>query len=332
MKLSRRAEESISIAFLDVITCGIGAIILLLMISKPPPLATPAPIDDPRVEQIAQLQRQLFGLEDQRAQLEAQLAASAPQLSAYDNETRQLRAKLIAAQLQARSADQATAREAEELGQLKIAQQQLSEEMQRLYLERKRSQAALVGGIPVDSEYVVFIIDTSASMFLHTWPKVMQQIIETLAVYPRLKGLQVMNDQGNYMFPETRRQWLADSPVQRNTIIERLATWNPFSASSPAQGLYTAIADFYSPDKKISLYVYGDEFTGNSISKVVKYVASINPRDAQGRPQVRIHAIGFPTQFANTPNQQQTGIKFATLMRELTRKNGGTFVGLNAFR
>ena len=29
MKLQRRAEESISIAFLDVITCGIGAIILL---------------------------------------------------------------------------------------------------------------------------------------------------------------------------------------------------------------------------------------------------------------------------------------------------------------
>jgi len=30
MKLQRRAEESISIAFLDVITCGIGAIILFV--------------------------------------------------------------------------------------------------------------------------------------------------------------------------------------------------------------------------------------------------------------------------------------------------------------
>ena len=160
----------------------------------------------------------------------------------------------------------------------------------------------------------------------------MQQITETLAVYPHLKGMQIMNDQGSYMYPETRGQWLADSPAQRNAIIDRLATWNPYSASSPAQGIYTAIQDFYSPERKISLYVYGDEFTGNSISKVISYVASINPRGADGKPQVRIHAIGFPTQFANPPHLQQTGIKFAALMRELTRRNGGTFVGLNAFR
>jgi hypothetical protein len=29
---------------------------------------------------------------------------------------------------------------------------------------------------------------------------------------------------------------------------------------------------------------------------------------------------------------QTTGIRFATLMRELTRRNGGTFVALNDFR
>jgi hypothetical protein len=29
---------------------------------------------------------------------------------------------------------------------------------------------------------------------------------------------------------------------------------------------------------------------------------------------------------------QITGIRFAALMRELTRRNGGSFVGLNAFR
>jgi hypothetical protein len=29
---------------------------------------------------------------------------------------------------------------------------------------------------------------------------------------------------------------------------------------------------------------------------------------------------------------QTTGIRFATLMRELTHRNGGTFVGLNDYR
>ena len=33
---------------------------------------------------------------------------------------------------------------------------------------------------------------------------------------------------------------------------------------------------------------------------------------------------------AQVPHLQHTGIKFATLMRELALNNGGTFVGLNA--
>ncbi|MGB1917367.1 MAG: VWA domain-containing protein, partial [Luminiphilus sp.] len=32
------------------------------------------------------------------------------------------------------------------------------------------------------------------------------------------------------------------------------------------------------------------------------------------------------------PELQATGVRFATLMRELTLRNGGSFVGLNDFR
>ena len=47
---------------------------------------------------------------------------------------------------------------------------------------------------------------------------------------------------------------------------------------------------------------------------------------------VRIHAVGFPVQFARPAHLQTTGIRFAALMRELTYRNGGTFVGLNDYR
>ena len=332
MKLTRRADESISIAFLDVITCGIGAIILLLMISEPPPPVAPQPVDDPQVAEIATLQRQLFMLQDERAARAAELAASTPQLEALHSETKRLHDMLLATQLRARSADQAVARDAAELGKLKIAQQSLSEEMRRLRAARKQAKAALVGGIPIDSEYLVFVIDTSGSMANHAWDRLRQQITETLMVYPRLKGLQVLNDNGTYMFPEHAGQWLTDSPAQRADIIEQLKTWSVFSPSNPKQGIYTAISDFYRADRKISLYVFGDEFADNNISAVVNYVASINPRDAQGRPRVRIHAVGFPTRFGSGPLFQETGVKFAALMRELTRRNGGTFVGLNSYR
>ena len=332
MKLKRRADESISIAFLDVITCGIGAIILLLMISKPPPLAAPAPVDDPRVADIATLQRQLFMLQDERAAHQAELAASTPQLNALQSDAKRLTDALLASQLRARSADEAVARDAAELGRLKIAQQSLSEEMRRLRAERKKAKAALVGGIPIDSEYLVFVIDTSGSMASHAWDRLRQQITETLMVYPRLKGLQVLNDNGTYMFPDQAGKWLSDSPAMRAEIIELLKTWAPFSPSNPKQGIYTAISDFYRTDRNISLYVFGDEFADHNISAVVNYVASINPRDAQGRPRVRIHAVGFPTRFGSGPLFQETGVKFAALMRELTRRNGGTFVGLNSYR
>ena len=42
--------------------------------------------------------------------------------------------------------------------------------------------------------------------------------------------------------------------------------------------------------------------------------------------RVRIHALGFPVR----PDAPQfTSVRFATLMRELCARNGGTFVGLN---
>jgi hypothetical protein len=49
---------------------------------------------------------------------------------------------------------------------LLAAQQELTEEMRRLQSRTayRRPDDAPIGGIPVDSEYVIFIIDTSGSM------------------------------------------------------------------------------------------------------------------------------------------------------------------------
>ena len=105
-----------------------------------------------------------------------------------------------------------------------------------------------------------------------------------------------------------------------------------FSNSSPVEGITAAIRTFYDPDKKISLYVFGDEFTGQSIADVIDTVDRINVEDAEGNRLVRIHGVGFPVQFIRAEHLQTTGIRFATLMRELAYRNGGTFVALNDFR
>jgi hypothetical protein len=218
-------------------------------------------------------------------------------------------------------------------GRLADAKQSLSAEMEALLAEYKKStDENKIGGIPVDSEYVIFIIDTSGSMYNYAWPLVLQKVSETLDVYPKLKGIQVMNDMGNYMFSQYANDWIPDTLARRRAIIERLRSWSVFSNSSPVEGITKAISTFYRPGRKISLFVFGDEFSGRSIQRVVDVIDKINREDEDGNRLVRIHAIGFPVQFANPPRYQDTGIKFAILMRTLCERNGGTFVGLNDFR
>ncbi|MGB1880339.1 MAG: VWA domain-containing protein [Gammaproteobacteria bacterium] len=332
MKLPRRTFEPISIAFLDVITCGFGAIILLLMVARFGDPPEPEPQDDPRHGRISLLQRELFKLEREARTLATAVGAGDAEVSALKQEQERLVASRLRIERESAQRSASAREQAELLGELRIAQQSLTEEMRRLYQQRDRIRTDLVGGIPIDSEYIIFIIDTSGSMFRYAWPRVIDQIVDTLQVYPTVKGIQILNDMGAYMFPAYRGQWLEDTPTWRQAIIERLTTWNAFSNSSPVEGITSAIETFYNGQRKISLYVYGDEFTGRSIREVVDYVDQINHRDSTAQPLVRIHAIGFPVQFANSPERQRTGIRFAALMRELTHNNGGTFVGLNAER
>ena len=164
------------------------------------------------------------------------------------------------------------------------------------------------------------------------WLMVLAKVEETLAIYPEVKGIQVMNDMGDYMYPRYQGEWLPDSPSRRKGIIQRLQTWNPFSNSSPVEGITRAIRTFAAPDKKISLYVFGDEFTGDSYESVVSTVRRYNKADAEGNRRVRIHAVGFPVMFSRIGFQENTGVRFATLMRILCRENGGAFVGLSSLR
>ena len=178
---------------------------------------------------------------------------------------------------------------------------------------------------PDDSEYIIFIIDTSGSMFNHVWPMALNKVEETLNLYPQVQGFQVMNDEGAYMFTDYRGKWMPDTPEQRRTVIERLRTWNAFSNSNPIEGIVEAIRTYHDTDKKISLYVFGDEFTGPSIDSVVKGVDIINREGETGGRRVRIHALGFPLR-SDAP--QYTSVQFATLMRTVCQRNGGTFVSL----
>jgi len=328
---SRRGIEQASLSFLDCIACGFGAIILLLVLTK---TAEPMLLEqeqDNLEGLIAELQERLFELRGESEVLNRTLTTKTEQLSTVTERIARLRQMLndIRSEFEASGVDNQAIAAMEK--QLELARQQLNE-VQLEFSYTRPFDDTTVAGIPVDSEYIIFIIDTSGSMFNYAWDLLLEKIVETLDVYPQVKGIQVMNDMGEYMFSRYEGKWIPDTPARRAAIIERLRSWNAFSNSSPVEGITKAIRTFYAEDKKISLYVFGDEFTGRSIQDVVETVDRINRAGADGERRVRIHAVGFPVQFIRPGNLQVTGIRFATLMRILSEKNGGTFVGLNSYR
>ena len=150
--------------------------------------------------------------------------------------------------------------------------------MKRLLKKIPAKSASLGWGIPADSEYIIFIIDTSGSMQAMPGPCT-EKLGETLKVYPKVKGIQIMNDMGAYMFSQYRGKWIPDTPARRRAIISNLSVWRSFSNSSPVEGITAAINRFYARDKKISLYVFGDEFSGNAIQPVIDRVDRMNKID-----------------------------------------------------
>ena len=329
-----RETDGFTVSFLDVASCGFGAMIILLMITKS---SAPVTIEYANVTSdgsITELQEQLFTIRGETTILNRELNAKHEQLSALTERIARLRRDMDDIQGRFQSSRQLSDETTDEIGRLAIARQTLTAEMERLLANSSAPPNNAIGGVPVDSEYVIFVIDTSGSVFNNpSWNKMLGVIEDTLNVYPEVKGIQVMNDMGDYMFDSYRGDWIPDTPGRRNQIISSLRTWNPYSNSSPVEGVTRAINTFYAPDRKISIYVLGDDFQpGGSIQEVMRTIDRINVEDANGNRLVRIHGIGFPTIFAGPARFQQSVYRYSTLMREMTQRNGGTFVGLNDYQ
>ena len=327
MKSQRRDLQVFSLSFLDCICCGFGAVILLFVLSK---FGEPLIIEQTTTQlqgTIAHLDKTLQELRGEAEILNRELAARKEQLSEEKRKLARLQGDLSSVEGEYASAIQDSEVQNIIEGKLALALQELTEEMKHLFKDRPRPVTPSIGGIPVDSEYIVFVIDTSGSMQSGAWSLVRKKMEETLKVYPKVKGIQVMNDDGIYMFPQYRGRWIPDTPARRKAILDVLPTWRPFSNSSPVEGIEEAIRGFYDPKKKISLYVFGDEYSGGKMQPVVDTVNRINRAASDGTRRVRIHAVGFPTVVSDP--RGITGVRFATLMRVLCQQNGGTFVGLN---
>ena len=330
----RRQIDIFNLSFLDVVSCGFGAIILLLVIVK---IAEPHVIERLAVDLTGLVQRleaELFEIRGDTTVLNRELLSKQQQLSEIKEKLARLKGDL--SDIRGQYSTTRHEHDAQTIieGQLSSAKQSLSAEMRRLLgTNYQRTLArATIGGVPVDSEYIIFIIDTSGSMKQHAWPGVLRKVREVLSIYPHVKGIQVMNDMGDYMFSQYQGKWIPDSPARRKAIIKRLAGWQPFSNSSPVEGVEAAIRRFHAKDKRISLYVFGDDFARGSIQAVLDTVGQLNRADTSGKTRVRIHTVGFPVLFDFSDGLPVNAVRYAALMRKLAETNNGSFVGLNSVK
>ena len=328
----RRGSEDTNISFLDIICCGFGAIVLLLVIVKPNP---PIVLEESLIEdngQVRVMQERLFEIRGQVRYLETELNAKQEQLGIDQRRVAILRSEFAALNSRKSAVDDSGDDSVENVQDLQVALQSLSLEMKRLLANRKIVSES-IAGVPVDSEYIIFVIDSSGSMRQPVvWNRLVREVRSTLAIYPRVKGIQVMNNEGYYMFPAYEGRFMPDSAKRRRDIREKLRNWTAFSSSTPVKGITAAIREHYDKDKKISVYVFGDDFTSNSVRRVVKIVEQLNKRTRSGETLVRIHGVGFPVHFGQNPPINSSHMRYAALMRELADNNNGTFIGLNNVR
>ena len=321
----RRNIEAFSLSFLDCICCGFGAIVLLLVLSKiydPNNLNVQAEsieLSQSLKEQLEEIQNESSFVDQNYREAKLNTVNLLQELEVLNKELNNVRGEYAISLSKPIELD-------DNEKDLEEAKQKLSDEIKKIQPDFRRASNEAIGGIPVDSEYIIFVIDTSGSM-QSKWDWAERKLSEVLDVYPTVKGLQIMNDNGRFMFQQYGKTWLPDTPQLRQSIKNTMRQWAPFSDSDPSDGISYAIQSFWAPDKKISIYVFGDEFQGNSMQAVLNDIDRINIEDENGDRLVRIHAVGFPYSFGGS-RIPQSSQRFAGLMRLLCERNGGTFVAL----
>jgi hypothetical protein len=188
-------------------------------------------------------------------------------------------------------------------------------------------------GLPVGSNYICFVIDTSGSMrdprTDGLWGIAIRKIDEVLDSYPSVDGIQVLDADGRFVLGG-RSGWLPDNPETRDSIKRTLRHYNAETISSPVPGILRALTTLYEPDNpnmKLAIFDFGDEFI-DVADPVIKRLDQLNPPDENGHRKVVINAIGFPTTIQYQFSMGNTGLKFANLMRTVCYEHGGAFIAL----
>jgi hypothetical protein len=328
---NKRDSADFGLSFLDCICCGFGAIVLLFVITMGSANKIIQSLRD-RLDMVAQ--QRLSKIEELDSQ-EVQVARRA-QVAAQEVNEAQTQAERLSSMmdtLSLRIAELEAGREAL-MVELQEEKTEIAAMQKEQELEFELPDINLPVGLPIESNYIAFVFDTSGSMRDTRTDQIYEGVIEkiqnVLDSYPEIRGVQFLDADGRFILRGTPGIWMDDRRETRLGALRVLATYPTFSNSNPTPGIFRAIRSLYQPDNpemRMAIFVFGDEFTGEA-EPILARLETMNPRKEDGKRHVSINAVGFPTVLRYPLMGAHTGMKFANLMREVAFRHDGAFIAV----
>ena len=263
MRRKRREFSIFTLSFLDIMSCGFGAVVLLFMISKH---ATTQPVETPTYDygaEVGQLQNEIAATDASLSALRVRAAARGGELAAATHSAQIARDALAAEQAQHAPPKGGGAREIEAL---KAAVLKLETDQRMLMsqpFEKSRYLRSVVGegnreyltGVQLGGKRILILLDTSASMLdaklvnvLRTrlmdadtqrrspkWQQALKTVEWIAAHFPQQSSFHIVgfDTQAHFALTGTEHQWLAVKDAARlDAALEAIKQRLPHGGNS----------------------------------------------------------------------------------------------------
>lgn len=335
--IRRRQTQVFSLAFLDCICCGFGAVILIFVLSvdsnEKVKLQVLVDVNKALAEQAAALTKLKVSKEDLEKS-NARITTLVTDARLRNDSVHALIDELEKGLQREKRGQEALLVDIDDLKK-EIAARQKKPEYDMVLPDVKPAPV----GLPVGNNYIAFVIDTSGSMRDPNngglWPIAIRTIEAVLDVYPNVEGIQLLDADGRFILGRRGTGsggWLADNKETRDSFRRILRRYDQDTVSNPVPGIYNAMRFLFdkdNPKMKMGVFVFGDEFnSSDSADVVMRRLDELNPADENGTRRVTINAVGFPTTIRYQFSMGNTGLRFANLMRTVCYLHGGAFIAL----
>tara|TARA_Y100000994_G_scaffold231730_1_gene218387 strand:- start:795 stop:1742 length:948 start_codon:yes stop_codon:yes gene_type:complete len=309
----KKTTEVFSMSFLDIMACGFGALVLILLISEFNEIEI---IENKYTADLfLTKQDEVVTKTNQLNDVDRELTSKIKNLISIQDELDKVKSNL---NNRANVVQSLT-----ELSQLKQSQIIVKNEDQKEPIEQ-----VVASGIRIDSRYLIFIIDNSGSMVEGApWSRVVKEIETIIMTFPSLEGFMIMNDTGKTIVGGGN--WVKPTKANRIDAVNKLKRVNAMTNSNPIPAIEKSINIYGRKYDDVGIFIIGDDIReSKNVDSRLLEINRINTK-SDGSKYVRINALGFLTsRRLNVQGYafEDDNNKYLTLMRELTEQNGGTLV------